>query len=173
MYFRFLVLVGLFNAALFHQILIPFIILGTLGVAGGWAWSELPDGAEGTTDSEYLTKNPLELVSAFALAIVFALLIVVTNIAVTRLGTEGIYSLAAITGLAPVDPFIMGLTQTAGNLTPLGLAAGAVVVAAASNNFAKAFLSLALADDKTGKQSLFLLLALTVLGLVPIVWIAR
>jgi len=99
--------------------------------------------------------------------------VVATNIAVTRLGREGIYGLAAITGLAPVDPFIMGLTQTAGNLTPLGLAAGGVIVAAASNNFAKAFIALALADPKTGKQSLFLLLGLTVLGLLPLFWIAR
>jgi len=173
MYFRFLALVGLFNGALFHRILSPFIVLGVIGVAGGWAWSDLPEGGEGTADEGYLTKNPLELVSAFSLAIVFAVLVVATNIAVTRLGREGIYGLAAITGLAPVDPFIMGLTQTAGNLTPLGLAAGGVIVAAASNNFAKAFIALALADPKTGKQSLFLLLGLTVLGLLPLFWIAR
>jgi uncharacterized membrane protein (DUF4010 family) len=173
MYFRFLILVGLFNAALFHRILVPFLVLGAIGVAGGWAWSELPDGAEGVTDPGYLTKNPLELASAFALAIVFAVVVVVTNLAVTRLGRVGIYALAALTGLAPVDPFIMGLTQTAGNLTPLGLAAAGVVVAAASNNFAKAFIAYALADPKTGKQSLFLLLLLTVLGLLPLVWVAR
>jgi uncharacterized membrane protein (DUF4010 family) len=173
MYFRFLILVGLFNAALFHMILIPFLVLGAIGVAGGWAWSELPDAAEGTAEVGYLTRNPLELASAFSLAIVFAVLVVATNLAVTRLGRDGIYALAALTGLAPVDPFIMGLTQTAGNLTPLGLAAAGVVVAAASNNFAKAFLAYALADPKTGKQSLILLLLLTALGLLPLVWIAR
>ena len=75
-----------------------------------------------------------------------------------HLGRQGIYGLAVLTGLAPVDPFIMGLTQTAGKMTSLGLAAGGVVVAAASNNFAKAFIALVLADPKTGRQSLFLLL---------------
>jgi uncharacterized membrane protein (DUF4010 family) len=173
MYFRFLVLVGLFNGALVHQILVPFLVLGAIGVAGGWAWSELPDAAGTESPASYLTKNPLELASAFSLAIVFAIMIVATEYAALHLGRQGIYGLAAITGLAPVDPFIMGLTQTAGKMTPMALAAGGVVVAAASNNFAKAFIALAFADRKTGKQSLFLLLALTALGLLPLLWIAR
>ncbi len=172
MYFRFLILVGLFNAALFHEILVSFLLLGAIGVAGGWAWSELPDaGGEGTEET-YLTKNPLELASAFLLAVVFAAVVVATNLAMTHLGRGGIYALAALTGLAPVDPFIMGLTQTAGKLTPLGLAAGAIMIAAASNNFAKAFIALVFADSKTGKESLSLLLVLTALGLVPLLWIA-
>jgi uncharacterized membrane protein (DUF4010 family) len=173
MYFRFLVLVGLFNGALFRQLLVSFLVLGAIGVAGGWAWSELPDDAERGSDADYLTKNPLELVSAFSLAIVFALMIVATNYAAMRLGRQGIYGLAAITGLAPVDPFIMGLTQTAGKMTPLALAVGGIVVAAASNNFAKAFIALVFADPKTGKQSLLLLLGLTAVGLLPLLWIAR
>lgn len=173
MYFRFLVLVGLFNGALVHQILVPFLVLGAIGVAGGWAWSELPDAAGTESPASYLTKNPLELASAFSLAIVFAFMVVATEYAAMRLGRQGIYGLAVITGLAPVDPFIMGLTQTAGKMTPMALAAGGVIVAAASNNFAKAFIALAFADRKTGKQSLFLLLALTALGLLPLLWIAR
>ncbi len=173
MYFRFLVLVGLFNTALLHQILIAFLILGTIGVAGGWAWSMLPDGVGGGSESAYLMQNPLELASAFSLAVVFVAMLVATNYAMMRLGRNGIYALAALTGLAPVDPFIMGLTQTAGKMTPLGLAAGGVIIAAASNNFAKAFIALTLADPKTGRQSLFLLLGLTALGLLPLLWIAR
>ena len=96
-----------------------------------------------------------------------------SNVALTHLGRGGIYGLALLSGIAPVDPFIMGLTQTAGKLTSLDLAAGGVVVAAASNNFAKAFIALGFADPRTGRQSLILLLCLTALGLVPLLWIAR
>ena len=173
MYFRFLVLIGLFNAQLFHRLLLPFLVLGAMGVAGGWIWSTLPDGPGTGADVGYLTKNPLELASAFSLAVVFVAMLVATNYALIHLGTVGIYGLAALTGLAPVDPFIMGLTQTAGKLTSIDLAAGGVIVAAASNNLAKAFIALGLADRKTGMQSLILLLGLTVLGLVPLLWIAR
>jgi uncharacterized membrane protein (DUF4010 family) len=173
MYFRFLVLIGLFNMELFHRLLLPFVVLGAIGVASGWLWSELPDPAGPATEASYLTKNPLELASAFSLAVVFLILFVAMNYALIHLGRVGIYGLAALTGVAPVDPFIMGLTQTAGKLTPLGLAAGGVVVAAASNNFAKAFIALGVADSKTGRQSLILLLSLTALGLLPMLWIAR
>jgi hypothetical protein len=55
----------------------------------------------------------------------------------------------------------------------MGLAAGGVVVASASNNFAKAFIALSFADPKTGRQSLALLLGLTALGLLPLFWVVR
>jgi uncharacterized membrane protein (DUF4010 family) len=173
MYFRFLVLVGLFNRDLFHRLFLPFLLLGAIGVVSGWMWSALPEGAGADAGAGYLTKNPLELASAFSLAIVFVVMLVATNYALIHLGRTGIYGLAAVTGLAPVDPFIMGLTQTAGKLTSLGLAAGGVAVAAASNNFAKAFIAIAFADPKTGRQSLILLLGMTALGLLPLFWIAR
>jgi uncharacterized membrane protein (DUF4010 family) len=173
MYLRFLALIAFFNAALVHRLLLPFFALGAIGILGGWAWSVVPDAGAGEPQDAYLTKNPLELASAFSLAAIFAFFLVATNYAVTRLGSTGIYGLAAITGLAPVDPFIMGLTQTAGKLTPLGLAAGGVVVAAASNNFAKAIIAEVLADSKTGRESLLLMLGLTALGLVPLLWVVR
>ncbi|HVA95834.1 MAG TPA: MgtC/SapB family protein [Candidatus Dormibacteraeota bacterium] len=173
MYFRFLVLIGLFNLDLFHRLLLPFVVLGALGMAGGWIWSGMPNGTETDVEAGYLTRNPLELGAAFSLAIVFAVMLVATNYVLIHLGHVGIYGLAALTGLAPVDPFIMGLTQTAGKTTTLGLASAGVVIAAASNNFAKAFIALVMADRKTGWQSLALLLGLTALGLVPLLWIAR
>ena len=173
MYFRFLVLIGIFNRELMHRLLLPFVVLGAVGIAGGWIWSTLPDAAKGGKKEEYLTKNPLELASAFSMAIVFVGMLVAMNFALVHLGRGGIYGLAVLSGLAPVDPFIMGLTQTAGKLTSLGLAAAGVTVAAASNNFAKALIAVVLADAKTGRQSLILLLGLTALGLLPLLWVAR
>jgi len=173
MYFRFLVLIGLFNAQLAQRLLWPFLALGAIGVAGGWLWSGLPDGGGTSAEVGYSTKNPLELVSALLLAVVFVAMLVAMNYALIHMGRVGIYGLATLTGLAPVDPFIMGLTQTAGKLTPMGLAAGGVVVASASNNFAKAFIALFFADPKTGRQSLALLLGLTALGLLPLIWVVR
>lgn len=173
MYFRFLVLIGLFNAQLFHRLLLPFLVLGTIGVAGGWMWSARPDGPGTGAEAAIRSKNPLELAPAFGLAAVFVVMLVVTNYGLMHLGRGGIYALAALAGLGPVDPFIMGLTLTAGKTASLDLAAGGVVVAAAGNNLAKAFIALVLADPKTGRMSLILLLSLTALGLLPLLWIAR
>jgi uncharacterized membrane protein (DUF4010 family) len=63
------------------------------------------------------------------------------------------------------------MTQAAGSLTPLKVAAAAVLIAAASNNLIKGIYAYSLADRKTGIQSLSLLATLAALGLVPLFWI--
>ena len=173
MYFRFLALIGFFNLQLMDSLLVPFLILGGIGVAAGWAWSSLSDAPTEEAKPTYSAKNPLELGSAFLLGLVFLVVLVATNFALIHLGSKGIYGMAVISGLAPVDPFIMGLTQTAGKMTTMSLATSGVIVAAASNNFAKAFIALALADRKTGRQTLILMLTLTALGLLPLVLMFR
>jgi len=73
-------------------------------------------------------------------------------------------------GVADVDPFIMGMTQSAGSTTGLSVAAGAIVIAAASNNVIKALYAYFWSDRRTGIQSLTLLSAYGVLGLIPLLW---
>jgi uncharacterized membrane protein (DUF4010 family) len=173
MYVRFLILIGFFNRELAGQLLVPFLLLGALGVVAGWLWSRTPDGAGDETSVGYVTKNPLELTAAFSFAVTFVVMLAATNFALRYLGRGGIFGLAALSGIAPVDPFIMGLSQTAGKLTPMELTVAGVIVAAASNNVAKAVLAICLADRKTGRQSFVLLLSLAALGLLPLVWILR
>jgi uncharacterized membrane protein (DUF4010 family) len=173
MYVRFLVLIGIFNRELMNRLMIPFLVLGAIGVAAGWAWSSLPDTPMAQSNAASSSKNPLELGSAFLLALIFVVVLVATNFAMIHWGKAGIYAMAVLSGLAPVDPFIMGLTQTAGNTTAMSLAITGVVIAAASNNFAKAFIAFGVADPKTGRQSLALMLALTALGLLPLFWMAH
>lgn len=172
MYLRFLILIAFFNAALTRRLAVAFLVLGVTAMIGGWLWSRIPDGAAEDTKKDVLTKNPLELPAAFSFAVVFVLMLVATRYALLYLGRGGMYGLAGLSGLVFVDPFVMGLTQQAGKLTPMGLAAAGVVIALASNNLAKAIFALSLADSKTGRQSFALLLGLTLLSLLPLLWIA-
>src|ERR1700692_2396760 len=71
MYFRFLALIGFFNLQLMDRLLVPFLILGAIGIAGGWAWSCLSDAPKQEAKLAHSTKNPLELGSAFLLGLVF------------------------------------------------------------------------------------------------------
>jgi uncharacterized membrane protein (DUF4010 family) len=98
-------------------------------------------------------------------------MLIATQLAVTYLGRTGVNTLAAIMGVSDVDPFIMGLTQAAGKLTPFPVAAAAVAIAASSNNVVKGIYAFSLADRKTGVQSLVFLTALAVMGLVPLFWL--
>jgi uncharacterized membrane protein (DUF4010 family) len=173
MYVRLVILLALFNRQLMLLLYIPFLALAVLAVGGGWLWTRRADKNTQEVKREFEPKNPLELLTAFAFAGLFLAMLVITQLALTYLGTTGVNTLAAIMGVSDVDPFIMGLTQAAGTLTPLKVAAGAVVIAAASNNVVKGIYAYSLADRKTGVQALAMLLGLAACGLTPLLWLGR
>lgn len=173
MYLRLAALVALFNRNL-RALLIPsFMALAALAMVAGWLWSRLLDASDAEVEREYEPKNPLELGAAFLFAFLFLALLVITHLAVVYLGRAGVYALATVMGVTDVDPFIMGMTQSAGTLTPLQVAAAGILIAAASNNVVKGIYAYSLAHRPTGRQSLSLLLGLAGLGLVPLLWLFR
>ncbi len=170
MYLRLVALLALFNRHLMSLLVLPFLVLSGLAIAVGWFWSRRPDVGADQVKREFQPNNPLELLTAFLFAILFLAMLVATQLAVRYVGTAGVKILAAIMGVIDVDPFIMGMTQAAGWLTPLKVAGAAVLIAAASNNLMKGIYAYSLADRKTGTQSLLILTALAALGLVPLLW---
>jgi uncharacterized membrane protein (DUF4010 family) len=173
MYLRIAILLALFSRQLMAMLAVPFLVLAAAAVETGWLWSRRAETVAPPADKGTAAKNPLEIGTAILFALLFLVMLVVTQLAVTYLGRAGVNTLAAIMGALDVDPFIMGLTQTAGSLTAVKFAAGAVVIAAASNNIAKGIYARSLAGQKTGKQALILLLALAAAGLVPLFWLMR
>lgn len=171
MYLRLATLVTLFSHQLMLVLAVPFLALAGLAVGVGWLWTRIPDAVQHDVEREYDPKNPLELLTAFVFAGLFLAMLVITQLAVTYLGRAGVNTLAAIMGLVDVDPFIMGLTQATGTLTTVKVAAAAILIAASSNNAAKGIYAFTLADRKTGIQGVLLLVALALLGLVPIFWL--
>ena len=171
MYIRLAALLTLFNRQLGRTLAPACLILAALAIATGWFWSRRPDAQASQIKREFQPDNPLELTAAFLFAFLFLAMLVTTQLAVTYLGRAGVNILAAIMGVTDVDPFIMGMTQAAGTLTPLKVAATAVLIAAASNNLIKGIYSYSLADRKTGIQSLSFLIGLAIAGLVPLLWL--
>jgi uncharacterized membrane protein (DUF4010 family) len=171
MYLRLVALLALFNRQLMSLLALPFLVLAGLAVGGGWLWTRRPDPSAQAVEREFEPRNPLELLAAFLFALLFIAMLIATQLAVTYLGKAGVNTLAAIMGVTDVDPFIMGMTQAAGALTPLRVAASAVLIAAASNNLVKGIYAYSLGDRKTGIQGLALLTVLAALGLVPLVWL--
>jgi len=171
MYIRLAALLTLFNRQLGRTLAPACLILAALAIATGWFWSRRPDAQASQIKREFQPDNPLELTAAFLFAFLFLAMLIATQLAVTYLGRAGVNILAAIMGVTDVDPFIMGMTQAAGTLTPLKVAATAVLIAAASNNLIKGIYSYSLADRKTGIQSLSFLIGLAIAGLVPLLWL--
>lgn len=173
MYLRLGLLVSLFNQDLRQILLLPLGGLGLVGLIGGGIWAALGTARSSAPrpDQVYPNQNPLELRAAFFFALLFVLMVVVTHYTVIYLGDSGIYGLAAIMGVTDVDPFILGITQSAGQSTPLPVAASAILIAAASNNLVKGGYALLFGQRQTGWQSLTLLGSLALLGLSPLLWL--
>lgn len=171
MYARLTALIAIFNRRLVARLGPALLILAIVAIAAGWLWSRRAEAQETEIKREFEPKNPLELLAAFLFALLFLVILVATQLAVTYLGKAGVNTLAVIMGVTDVDPFIMGMTQAAGSLTPLRVAAAAVLIAAASNNLIKGIYSYSLADRTTGRESLGLLSGLAALGLAPLLWL--
>jgi uncharacterized membrane protein (DUF4010 family) len=173
MYIRLTVLLGIFNRNLMVLLWPSFAGLAVLAIAAGWLWARLPDSKTGPLRPEYQAKNPLEFRAAFLFGVLFLGMVIITHYALVYLGKTGLYSLAALMGVVDVDPFILGMTQSTGGSTPIAEGAVAILIAASSNNLVKGIYAYVISDRKTGVQSLALLAGLAVLGLGPLLWLAR
>jgi len=168
MYLRLAALLALFNRGLLLRLGPSFAVLAALAGGGAWLWSRRPDTRTGEVKREYEPRNPLELHAAFGFALLFLAMLVATRLVVAYLGRAGVYGLAALMGVTDVDPFIMGMTQSAGTATPLSVGAAAILIAASSNNLVKGIYAYSLCDRETGRLSLILLSGLAALGLAPL-----
>jgi uncharacterized membrane protein (DUF4010 family) len=171
MYLRIIGLVWMFNATLARSIAPTFTGLAAVAIGVGWFWHRLPDDQSEESPAPTGAHNPLELRTAFLFAGLFVLMLVATKLAVEKLGSSGIYTLAAIMGVTDVDPFIMGLTHEAGVSTSLHLAASGILIATACNNVIKGCYAYSLARGLAGRWSLFLLSGLGVAGIAPLLWL--
>jgi uncharacterized membrane protein (DUF4010 family) len=168
MYVRLCILLVLFNRQLMLLLWAPLLLLGSIAAGVGWLWTRRADKGAQAIQQDLEPKNPLELITAFLFAALFLAMLVITQLAVTYLGRAGIDTLAAIMGVSDVDPFIMGLTQAPTTSTALNISAGAILIAAASNNVIKGIYAYSLAGRRTGRQSLGFLLALAAAGIAPL-----
>jgi uncharacterized membrane protein (DUF4010 family) len=171
MYLRLAALIALFNRNLIAMLALPFVFLAAAAGGAGWLWSRLPDASSEEVQREYQPRNPLEFRAAFLFALLFLTVVVITHFALAYLGKSGIYALASLMGITDVDPFIMSMTQSE-NVTP-PIAATAILLAAASNNVAKGIYAYCLSDRRTGVEGLGLLVGLGIIGLIPLLWLAK
>jgi uncharacterized membrane protein (DUF4010 family) len=168
MYLRLLALLGIFNHQLLHRLGLPFLLLAAAALLGGWLWTRVSDNGASKGEQAFKPKNPLELSAAFFFAALFVGMLFVTHVALLHLGRDGLFALAGVMGVTDVDPFILSLAASNATLTPVALAGGAIVIAAASNNLIKGVYAYGLADRRTGLQALVLLAILSLLGLLPL-----
>lgn len=168
MYLRLFALLGIFNRQLLHRLGLPFLLLAAAALVGGWLWMRMLDHGGTKTEQAFQPKNPLELSAAFLFAGLFVGMLFITHLALLYLGRAGLFAVAGVMGVTDVDPFILSLAESVSALTPVTLAGGAIIIAAASNNLIKGIYAYGFGDRRTGTQALALLTVLALLGLLPL-----
>jgi uncharacterized membrane protein (DUF4010 family) len=172
MYFRLGLLINIFNPNLANQLILPFILLAITGVTGGFLILSRVNHPikPNEVKPSHPKGNPLELKAAFSFALLFVIVAIITHYTITYLGNRGVYTLAGIMGITDVDPFILGLTQSAGKSVSISVASISILIAASSNNIVKGFYAVIFGDRQTGRQSCYWLLLFSFLGLIPLWW---
>jgi uncharacterized membrane protein (DUF4010 family) len=128
-----------------------------------WRWLRRPR-APAPAGSKLLATNPLQLGAAVTFAALFVILAVASAWVSREFGERGIYSLATITGLTDIDPFVLNLAQGGVAGMSLGAVAAAILVAASSNNVLKACYALAFGGARAARPAALALFLLAAVG---------
>ncbi len=164
MYLRLLLLVAIMNPLLLRHATLPMLLFGFLAIGVAFFFGRTTTGEQETTP-ELGHSNPLEMGIALLFALLFVVMMVITQQVIAHFGKAGLDLLSFGVGFTDIDPFVMSILS--GNyqaMSPQQLA-GAMVIAAGSNDLLKALYAVTLGGRKNaGKVALFLLLlgALTI-----------
>ena len=118
---------------------------------------------DGAIIPENLPTHPLELTTALVFALSLMIVTVVLGWVGRHFGTSGIDLMAFLVGFTDIIPFVLGLVHQSAP-DQAGMVAGAVMIAASSNNLAKAAYEISILGLLRSIPSVIPLLVLAVLG---------
>jgi uncharacterized membrane protein (DUF4010 family) len=163
MYVRLGVVIALFSGRLAVALVPALGILFFFGVAMAareWRRSTDRDSAELTVP----TTNPLQVPTAVVFAAILVIISVATAWTRQTFGQAGILVLAAVVGVADIDPFVVNIAQ--GGVTGVSVAtlSAAILIAASSNNIAKAAYAVGFGGWKASRRPAVMLVVLALSG---------
>ena len=163
MYPRTAVIIAFFSlplAAILFPALVFLLIAGAL--LAWWEWRKIEPGS-----AERLaipTANPLQLTTALIFTMLFLGVSLATVWAESTFGRAGVFAVAALVGASDITPFILSLAQ-GGAPTMSGRAlAAAVLIAASTNNLAKAGYAIGFGGFAAAARPAAVLAVLALLG---------
>ncbi len=161
MYVRLLIITYIFNFKVAKLLTLPmlgFFFIGSL--IAFVLYTKSQDISQAPIDD----RNPLELGTAFSFAILFVLMMVLTNFVVSHYGNLGLQFLSFIIGFTDIDPFVLSLLTGKYTLTHWDIAS-AILIASGSNNLLKALYALLFGHNRPKVAAVWLI----ILGMLTII----
>ena len=163
MYVRLGVVIALFNVHLAWA-LAP--ALGALFAFGAgfatYEWRRI-SARQHAADLSVPAINPLQIPTALIFAAIFVIISVATAWIRTTFGQTGVLVLAAAVGATDIDPFVINIAQGGVMDLSITMLSAAILIAASSNNVAKAIYAIAF-GGKSSRRPALVLVVLALLG---------
>lgn len=142
MYPRILIVSSVVNPALTVTLLPPLSIMaaGTYLAAGAAWWQARGDDTDDTS-VQFDIRNPFRLMEALRFGLLLVAILLLSRLLVDSVGDEGIYYLAAASGVADVDAITLSLSRMSLNDLPMPVVSLGILLAAAVNGVAKSIIS--------------------------------
>ena len=166
MYVRLGVVVALFDIHIALTLAPALAALCAIGAALAiYEWRR-PRARSTKTNLAVLPKNPLQIPAALIFAALIVVISVISAWVRGAFGDSGILVLSAVVGLTDIDPFVLNIAQ--GGVAGMSIAnlSAAVLIAASSNNVAKAAYAIGFGGMTAARRPAAMLLALALLGLL-------
>lgn len=176
MFPRLLIVTALVAPDLAGVIAAPVLMAGLLILAAAALYARkagVAKSAPDTADAQAGPRNPLDLRAAAQFGLLLTVIMLLSKALNAWFGDQGVFALAAVSGLADVDAIILSLgTMFGDGDIGAGVAAGAALTAAAVNTLVKPALVW-----MGGGRRLALLVALPLIGALAVaagvVWVGR
>ncbi len=162
MYLRLLALVLLLNRDFFPATAVPFTMFGLAAIGYGVLRARAGQASRETRD-EAAGHNPLELGTAALFAVLFIVMLVLTDAVLHRFGNAGLQALSFVVGFTDIDPFVLSLLNGHYRAAGMHSLAGALFIAAGSNNFLKAIYAVTIGGWRVQRTAFLGLVLLGVL----------
>jgi uncharacterized membrane protein (DUF4010 family) len=165
MYVRLGVVIALFDMHIALTLAPALVALAAIGAALAiYEWRR-PRVRSAKTNLVVLPKNPLQIPTALIFAALIVVISVISAWVRGAFGESGILVLSAVVGATDIDPFVLNIAQ--GGIGGMSVASlcTAVLIAAASNNVAKAAYAIGF-GGMAARRPAVMLLALALLGLL-------
>jgi uncharacterized membrane protein (DUF4010 family) len=166
MYVRIGLVVAVFNAHVALTLAPALAALCAIGAAlAAFEWRR-PRPRSAKTNLAVASKNPLQIPTALIFAVLIAVISIVSAWVRGAFGASGILVLSAVVGFTDIDPFVLNIAQGGiGGMSVASLCA-AVLIAASSNNVAKAAYAIGFGGMAAARRPAMILLALSGLGVI-------
>lgn len=140
-FLRILALVAVFAPILLVPLVWPMLAMAVTGCAGAILLHVISKDTRTVQDEVPNLGNPLKLTTALGFGALLAVVLIAVHFLRVRLGTEGVYTAAVLSGIADVDALTISVARLVMQDLPVTTGANAIFIVASVNTVLKAVIA--------------------------------